>query len=162
MSEHPWLRPLPATLVMMVGGLLLTLLGRDSETGPLIVPSAVLMLVAPGYYLAYALWLVILRRMGRRSPNATPWWLRVLPQVFFFGVVAAIVALSWLALGGTAVLFGMPTDELNAVFAVITDFAVEFMGLSLLVILPLEALYSALGARTKGSRPAVLAEELNA
>ena len=154
MSEHPWLRPLPAALVMMVGGFWLSFFVRDSETSPLIVPSVVLMFAAPVYYLVYAVWLVIRRSTRRRSPDASPWWARVLPQVVFLALVAGAVALTWWAFAGIALLFGMPYEDLTPALLAPAYFAASFMGLSLLVILPLETLYSALGARKKTRVPA--------
>ena len=147
MSENPWLRPLPAALVMMVGGFWLSFFLQDSDVYTLTAALEVLMFAAPVYYLAYAVWLVI-RRSRRKPPiSATPWWLRVLLQAVFFGFVAVGVALAWVALAGLILVFGAPPESFQANLLGAGNLAGAVVALALAVIVPLETLYSALAQR---------------
>ena len=147
MSEHPWLRPLPAALVMMVGGFWLSFFAQGSDAFALSVALVVLIFAAPVYYLAYAVWLVIRRSRGKPPISATPWWVRVLLQAVFFAFVAVAIGLTWALLAGLILVFGAPPEDVNQGLLTAGNIAVAVLALGLAVIVPLETLYSALGKR---------------
>lgn len=146
MTDKPWVRPLPAFMLMSFVGFWASFFLRESGRDVLVAVLVGIMFASPVYYLAYALVLVIRRKRGIPGANATAVWWRLLHQAIIFLVIGMLAGISWMLLISFALVFGAPPTLISEGAIQALQVAGLYAGISMALVLPLEVIYSLVAA----------------
>lgn len=148
MSDRPWLRPLPALLLMSFVGFWGSFAIRESDEALMVTVLIAVLVASPVYWIAYALTLVTRGRKGKPSPKATAFAWRLAHQAIILAVIALAGMLSWMLLTAFTLVFGAPPEIFTEGVATSAQFGLRYLAITMAIVLPLEVLYSLLAAGT--------------